>query len=132
MSGYGPPAGPPPGGGYGPPPGGGYGPPPGGGYGPPPGGGYGPPPGGGYGPPPGGGYGAPRTGFNFGAVNPLDWGILAAVLLAFIFSFIDFYNGGAEASDACPPQVQSQIDAALSQSNQDLSATAWHGFFGWF
>jgi hypothetical protein len=41
-------------------------------------------------------------------VNPLDWGILGVGLLAFIFSFIDFYTVGP------------------------FSANAWHGFFGWF
>jgi hypothetical protein len=78
--------------------------PPPGGNAPPP-----PPPPGGYGPPPGspGGY---RGGSSFDpkSVNPLDWGILACGLLAFIFSFISYYTYGP------------------------FSESAWHGFFGWF
>jgi hypothetical protein len=59
-------------------------------------------------------------------VSPLDWGILAAGLLAFIFSFISYYTSGADLSGSCPPGTSSEI-AANSQS-----VTAWHGFFGWF
>jgi hypothetical protein len=97
---------PPPGGNPPPPP------PPGGGYGPPPGG-YGPPPGGGYGPPSGspGGYGGPSS-FDAKSINPLDWGILACGLLAFIFSFTDYYSA--------------------SYGGLTVSESAWHGFFGWF
>jgi hypothetical protein len=51
-------------------------------------------------------------------------------LLVFIFSFIDFYGAGADVSGGCPPGAQEQVDAALDQ--RDLTATAWHGFFGWF
>lgn len=81
----------------------------------------------------GGGYGqAPRSGFNFAAVNPFDWGVMGAAVLAFIFSFISYYTANADASGGCPPGTQSQIDQALSQSGTDTSATAWHGFFGWF
>lgn len=96
-------------------------PPPGGGYGPPPGssGGYGPPSGspGGYGPPPGspsgspGGYGG-RSSFDAKSINPLDWGILACGLLAFIFSFVSYYTA--------------------SYAGFTASGSAWHGFFGWF
>ncbi len=127
-----PPQGPPPGappqsGAYGPPPQGGYGaPPPQGGYGaPPPQGGYGsPPPQGGYGappaqgqwgPPPGQPYGPPSGGGSFDpkSVNPLDWGILGAGALAFLFSFVSYYT--------------------YSYRGTDLgSLNAWHGFFGWF
>jgi hypothetical protein len=80
--------------------------------------------------PPAQGYGAPPqgyvppnaspnpagrvgAGFNPAAVNPLDWGILAAGFLTFVFSFFSYYTvsvrgfgGGHE--------------------------NAWHGFFGWF
>src|SRR4051812_29461492 len=130
MSGYGPPGGPPQPGGYGPPPGGGYGPPPGGGYGP-------PPPGPGHGPPPGyggQGYGAPRQGFNFASLSPLDWGMLAAGPLALIFSFFGYYS--AEFGDrfkavtgACAqPSGNPDIETGCSGD----TASAWHGFFGWF
>jgi hypothetical protein len=46
-------------------------------------------------PPPPGSWGPPSGGsqpFDPKNVNPLDWGILGAGLLAFIFSFIDFYT----------------------------------------
>ena len=57
-----------------------------------------------------------RPGFDPKSVNPLDWGILAAGVLAFIFSTFGYYTvsvsfGGYSVSD---------------------SASAWHGFFGWF
>jgi hypothetical protein len=42
----------------------------------------------------------------------MDWGILAAGLLAFIFSFIDYYTYSAQ--------------------GVSVSENAWHGFFGWF
>jgi hypothetical protein len=51
-------------------------------------------------------------------VNPLDWGILGTGVLAFIFSLFDYYtisvSGGSFGGD-------------ISES-----ASAWHGFFGWF
>src|SRR4051794_41885754 len=46
-----------------------------------------------WGPPPGGGYPAPQGGFDPKNVNPLDWGIVGAGVLVFLFSFIDFYDG---------------------------------------
>jgi hypothetical protein len=55
-----------------------------------------PPPPGQWGPPPGGGYGAPQGGFDPKNVNPLDWGIIGAGVLAFIFSFINFYTYSAK------------------------------------
>jgi hypothetical protein len=92
-----PPAGPPPGG---PPP-----PPP-----PPP---PGQPP---VGPPSGPGWGGPANrpggGFDPKSVNPLDWGILGAGVLAFIFSFVSYYT--------------------FSQGPFSVDESAWHGFFGWF
>ena len=92
----------------------------------PPGGAPPPPPGpppnqppGHWGPPPGGGnypQGGGGSQFDPKSVNPLDWGILAAGLLALIFSFFDWYTvtvsgGGFSASGG---------------------ESAWHGFFGWF
>jgi len=50
-------------------------------------------------------------------VNPLDWGIVGAGVLAFIFSLFDYYTVS--------------IDARGLGSYSD-SASAWHGFFGWF
>jgi hypothetical protein len=44
-------------------------------------------------------------------VNQLDWGIIAAGVLAFIFSFISYYTVSAGPASA--------------------STSAWHGFFGW-
>jgi hypothetical protein len=55
-----------------------------------------PPPPGQWGPPPSGGYGAPQGGFDPKNVNPLDWGIIGAGVLAFIFSFINFYTYSAK------------------------------------
>lgn len=134
--GYGPPAQAP--GSYGAPPQGqGYGTPPPGYGGPPP---QGPPaqgPPAGYGTPPpgygaaqpqagdprwsapttgGGGYPAPGAGPDFKAQNPLDWGILAAGVLAMIFSFFGYYT------------------ASVRIGNVSISSSegAWHGFFGWF
>lgn len=68
-------------------------------------------------PPPYGGPGGspqprPGAGFDPKSINPLDWGIFATGVLAFIFSFTSYYSG----------------------SLGPLSAhiNAWHGFFGWF
>lgn len=90
-----------------PPPPGGEPPPPGG-YPPPASGGYPPPAPGSY-PPPGGRAPAP---FDPKAVNPLDWGIIGAGALAFIFSLFGYYS--------------------LSSGPYSVSYSAWHGFFGWF
>lgn len=50
----------------------------------------------------------PRSAFDARTISPLDWGILACGCLAFIFSFMSYYTFFV------------------------FSATAWHGFFGWF
>ena len=70
---------------------------------------YQPPP-----PPPGMPPAGPgrAAGFDPKAFNPLDWGIVGAGALAFIFSLFDYYTASA---------------GALSSSE-----SAWHGFFGWF
>ncbi len=93
-------------------------------WGPPPGGGYSPP-GGGYSPP-GGGYSpAGGAGFDPKTVNPLDWAIVGAGVLAFLFSFIDFYDGA-------------DVDSGGHSGTVDSgSASAWNdviggGFFSWF
>lgn len=56
------------------------------------------------------------AGPDLASVKPMDWGILAAGVLALIFSTFDYYTAtakgpGGSASD---------------------SISAWHGFFGWF
>ncbi|WP_375481023.1 hypothetical protein [uncultured Jatrophihabitans sp.] len=88
-----------------------------------------PPPGG---QPPAGQWGPPPTGRPSGAagfdpktINPLDWGILGAGVLAFILSFIDFYDG----ADVSYRGRSTTVDTD--------GASAWHdvvggGFFGWF
>jgi hypothetical protein len=86
---------------------------------------FGPPPGGGY-PAPGGqggsgGYGGSggsgnKPAFDPKTVNPLDWGILAAGVLALIFSTFDYYT----------------VSVSFSGVSESASASAWHGFFGWF
>jgi hypothetical protein len=73
-----------------------------------------PPPPGQWGPPPADG-GQPA--FNPANVNPLDWAILGAGLLAFIFSFISYYTVSVSVSGV---------------GGGSTSTTAWHGFFGWF
>ena len=83
-------------------------PPPGGNPPPPP-----PPPPGQWGPPPGGG--GPH-GVDPKNVNPLDWGIAGAGLLAFIFSLFNYYT------------ISVNIEGIGGGS---ASANAWHGFFGW-
>jgi len=85
-----------------------------------------PPPPGQWGPPPGGGQPAGSGGFDPKTVNTLDWGILGAGVLAFLFSFIDFYDG---ASIDCGGRGSASYNGG--------SASAWHdvfggGFFSWF
>ncbi|MEO6703224.1 MAG: hypothetical protein ABI140_20010 [Jatrophihabitantaceae bacterium] len=64
----------------------------------------------------------PKTLQNFDpkTVSPLDWGIIAAGLIAFIFSTFSFYTYSVSFSIA-----------GLSNS-ASTSWSAWHGFFGWF
>src|SRR5690348_5870955 len=61
-------------------------------------------------PPPG------RPGADPKSVNPLDWGILAAGVLALIFSSFDCYT----------------VSVSFGGYSASASASAWHGFFGWF
>ena len=156
---YGPPPGNQPGqpsGGYGPPQGGQpgeYGQPtqhgsaaPGGQYGAPQpgpqGGQYGPPPGGQYGAPQGSQYapygGAPaKSGFDPKSVNPLDWGQLAAGLIALIFSFFSYYQykpKGADAKQTCSniSSAPASVRGELQDACDGITNSAWHGFFGWF
>src|ERR1700742_1895570 len=80
-----------------------------------------PPPPGQWGPLPGGGYPAPQQQrFDPKTVNSLDWGILAAGLLAFIVSFTSYYSYS----------VSTKI-AGISESGS-VHWSAWHGFFGCF
>jgi hypothetical protein len=55
---------------------------------------------------------APRGGFDPASVKPMDWGILVAGVLAFIFSFVSYYS------------------YSLGPLSRDFNA--WDGFFGWF
>jgi len=145
MTGYPPPPGPP-----GPPPGPppGYTPPPSSGpppsYGPP--ASYGPPPG--YGAPPG--YPSPPTAqasqssFDPKSVNILDWGIFGGAVLALIFSFFKYYTASVNlggVTNLCRQQAtQAGVDPSLCDTigstsglaGKSDSASAWHGFFGWF
>jgi hypothetical protein len=75
----------------------------------------GPPPGSQWGPPPGQ---PARSGGSFDpkSVNQLDWGILAAGVLAFIFSLFDYYT----------------YSVSAGPYSASVSFSAWHGFFGWF
>ena len=65
--------------------------------------------------PPPGGYQPPSSAFDPKTVDNLDWGILGAGLLAFIFSFMDYYSYSVPGF-----------------SQYSGSWNAWHGFFGWF
>ncbi len=84
---------------------------------PPPPGQWGPPPG----QPPAGGGGS----FDPKSINNLDWGIIGAGVLAFLFSFVSFYSGATITING------------HSESFSGGSASAWHdifggGFFAWF
>jgi hypothetical protein len=50
------------------------------------------------------------------SVKPMDWGIMAAGILALIFSRFDYYTATAKAAG----------------HSAGHSISAWHGFFGWF
>ncbi len=80
-----------------------------------------PPPSSGGPPPPPPGYGPPGgnrpAGVDVSTINPLDWGILGAGFLAFVFSLFNYYT----------------IDVTLGGfGSASASYSAWHGFFGWF
>src|SRR3954453_20181804 len=74
----------------------------------------GPPPGE-WGPPPGQGPSG-AGGFDPKSVDNLDWGILGAGVLAFIFSFVSYYTYSGKGSF----------------DNYSVDNSAWTGFFGWF
>lgn len=63
---------------------------------------------------PSGGPARPGGGFDPKTVDPMDWGILGAGVLAFIFSFVSYYS------------------YSVSGYSGSASLNAWHGFFGWF
>jgi len=73
----------------------------------------------------GDGFGTPTRSSGTGrrldasSVHPLDWAIIAAGLLAFIFSLLPFYSYRLTI-----PSVR------VFQAHATLNA--WHGFFGWF
>lgn len=74
-------------------------------------------------PPPSGGSSPASSGMSADSVkaavqraNPLDLGIVGAGVLAFLFSLLPYYKAST-----------SGILGSTS-----ASATAWHGFFGWF
>jgi hypothetical protein len=54
-------------------------------------------------------------------VSPLDWGIIAAGVVALIFSFFAFYSYSVSFSIA-----------GLGGTSGSVHWSAWHGFFGWF
>ena len=103
---------------------------------------YGPPPT--YGPPssyaPPSGYGPPpesRPSFEAKSVNPLDWVTIGAGLLALVFSFFAYYGYEATAFESAgecrdPSSVPAEGRGILSDLCGGATASAWHGFFGWF
>jgi hypothetical protein len=65
------------------------------------------------------GFGYDRTAlqnFNPSTVNPMDWGIIAAGVVAFIFSMFKFYK----------------YTVTIGPIKVSDTVSAWHGFFGWF
>lgn len=54
-------------------------------------------------------------------VNPLDWGIIGAGVLTFIFSLFSYYKYSVKVD-------LGGVKAASSSG----TVSAWHGFFGWF
>jgi hypothetical protein len=54
--------------------------------------------------------------FDPAAVDRLDWAIIGAGVLTLIFSFFDYYT----------------VSASFGGYSVSDSASAWHGFFGWF
>jgi len=54
-------------------------------------------------------------------VDPLDWGIIAAGVLAFLFSFFSFYTVKVSVSGF-------GVNLGTGHGHEN----AWHGFFGWF
>ena len=56
------------------------------------------------------------TAFDPAAVDRLDWGIIGAGVLTLLFSFFDYYT----------------VSASFGGYSVSDSASAWHGFFGWF
>jgi hypothetical protein len=56
------------------------------------------------------------TAFDPAAVDRFDWGIIGAGVLTLLFSFFDYYT----------------VSASFDGYSVSDSASAWHGFFGWF
>jgi hypothetical protein len=54
--------------------------------------------------------------FDPASVHPFDWAILAAGVLALIFSMLNYYTATVSAEG----------------QSRSVSVNAWHGFFGWF
>jgi hypothetical protein len=93
-----------------------------------------PPPPGNWGPPPGESASGGGGGFDPKSINNLDWGILGAGLLVFLFSFISFYSGETVTIDG---RSDDGARILVSSSYSGGGASAWHdvfggGFFGWF
>jgi hypothetical protein len=88
------------------------------------------------------GYGQPAgngPGFDPKSVNPLDWVAMGAGFLALIFSFFAYYSYDPTASERRGPDCldPSSLPAGAGGIASDLcsggaTASAWHGFFGWF
>ncbi len=57
------------------------------------------------------------------SAHTYDLGIMAAGLLAFLFSLFPFYSYGLNLGG---------LTGGISGLEQSTSVTAWHGFFGWF
>ena len=58
----------------------------------------------------------------FRSAHKFDLGIIAAGVLTFIFSFLPYYT----------VELEGFREMGLTFEGASDSATAWHGFFGWF
>jgi hypothetical protein len=65
-------------------------------------------------------------------MNPLDLALIAGGVIALIFSFFQYYT--AEFTDRIKNQVcdRTDIPSSVRVGCDGDSASAWHGFFGWF
>ena len=63
---------------------------------------------------------------NPATVNPLDWGIIAAAGVAFIFSMFAYYTVSISVN---MPDLPGMGDMDTSGGG---SVSGWHGFFSWF
>jgi hypothetical protein len=84
-------------------------------------------------------YGGPQSqqsqqakpSFDVSSINPLDWAILAAGFVAFIFSLFSYYDyePAGQLKQVCDSGGGIGIGRGVCSG---VDNSAWHGFFGWF